>query len=102
MIRRAGAFQSDLVDQATWIAYDSLDAADRHIAAVDETLRALEKLPRMGRPWRSRARGLRGVRTRAVREFPNHLIFYRPIDGGVEALRLLHAARDLGRALREP
>ncbi|MBM3832603.1 MAG: type II toxin-antitoxin system RelE/ParE family toxin [Verrucomicrobia bacterium] len=32
-----------------------------------------------------------------LRSFPvaNHLIFYRPMDGGIEVARILHGARDL-------
>ena len=27
--------------------------------------------------------------------FPKHLIFYRPIDHGIEVVRVLHGARDI-------
>ena len=30
-----------------------------------------------------------------VAGFPNHLIFYRPIESGVEVIRVLHASRDI-------
>ena len=34
---------------------------------------------------------------RIGRSFPlgNHLIFYRPIDDGIELVRVLHGARDI-------
>jgi toxin ParE1/3/4 len=31
--------------------------------------------------------------------FPNHLIFYRPIEGGIEIVRVLHGARDIDAVL---
>ena len=40
-----------------------------------------------------------GLRVWRIQGFPNHLIFYRPIDGGIEVVRVLHAARDIDRAL---
>ena len=29
-----------------------------------------------------------------VRDFEKHLVFYRPIVGGIELVRVLHSARD--------
>jgi len=101
LIRRLGPFETDLVEQASYIARDNLDAAERLVDAVGVTLKALERMPRLGRAWGSDADRLQDVRYRAVHGFPNHLVFYRPPADGVEALRLLHAARDLGRELRD-
>jgi toxin ParE1/3/4 len=36
-----------------------------------------------------------------VRRFRNYLIFYRPTDGGIEVIRVLHAARDISSILAE-
>lgn len=27
--------------------------------------------------------------------FPNHLIFYRPVEDGIEVLRVVHGAQDI-------
>jgi toxin ParE1/3/4 len=37
-----------------------------------------------------------------LRSFPvgNHVIFYRPIDNGIEVARVLHGARDIDALLR--
>ena len=35
------------------------------------------------------------VRMWRVAGFPNHLIFYRPIERGIEVIRVLHAKRDI-------
>jgi toxin ParE1/3/4 len=35
------------------------------------------------------------MRVWPVKGFENHLIFFRPIDGGIEVIRVLHAARDI-------
>jgi toxin ParE1/3/4 len=36
-----------------------------------------------------------------VRGFAKHLIFYRPIEDGIEVIRILHASRDLAAVLDE-
>jgi toxin ParE1/3/4 len=38
-----------------------------------------------------------------LRSFPvdNHVIFYRPIDAGIEVARVLHGARDIDALFRE-
>jgi len=38
---------------------------------------------------------LSGVRSWTVTGFENYLIFYRPVEGGIEILRVVHGARDL-------
>ena len=35
------------------------------------------------------------VRMWRVAGFPKHLIFYRPIETGIEVIRVLHAKRDI-------
>lgn len=35
------------------------------------------------------------LRVWQVRGFENYLIFYRPIEGGIEVVRILHSARDI-------
>jgi len=59
-------------------------------------------MPHAGRRHASGRRRLRELRVRGVSGFPNQLIFYRPIRGGIEAVRVLHAARDFDQALRGP
>lgn len=34
-----------------------------------------------------------------VRGFERHLLFYRPLRGGVELVRVLHSSRDIGTVL---
>ena len=42
---------------------------------------------------------LTGLRVWRIQGFPNHLIFYRPVDDGIEVIRVLHGARDIDRVL---
>jgi len=34
-----------------------------------------------------------------VRGFRNYLIFYQPVEGGIEAIRLFHGAQDIESAM---
>ncbi|MDZ8108879.1 MAG: type II toxin-antitoxin system RelE/ParE family toxin [Nostoc sp. DedQUE12a] len=56
---------------------------------IDSQLKMPALNPEMGRKRDSLALNLRS--------FPvgNYLIFYRPIDQGIEVIRLLHGARDI-------
>lgn len=42
-----------------------------------------------------------GLRRWPIPGFRNYLIFYRPMENGVEIVRVLHGARDIAAALEE-
>ena len=83
--------KQDLAEIWEYIAYDKLDAANAHIAKIDETFLMLA-----ARPFAGRARDEFAA---DLRSFPvgRHLILYRKISGGVEVVRVLHGQRDLKR-----
>jgi toxin ParE1/3/4 len=56
-------------------------------------------MPGIGRAWESDEPRLADVRVYPVPRFRNFLIFYRPIENGIEVLTVVHGARDLGAAL---
>lgn len=91
----------DLIELATYIAEDNLDASDRFLAAAEETFKQLAKMPGMGKLSQFSNLNLADVRQQAVKGFRNHLIFYRPTTSGVEILRVIHGARDLEAILDE-
>lgn len=72
---------------------------ERFLTSAFETFDVIERRPRIGTPHRARRARLKGLRRWPVDGFPNHLIFYRPIRGGIEIVDVIHAARDLLRAL---
>jgi len=98
--KRAGA-KRDLAQHSGYIAGDSLDAALRFLAAAEETMRALAAMPRQGAPWVSPDPRLADVRRHPVRGFGNYLIFYRPVAGGIDVLRVLHGAQDIPSVLAD-
>ena len=72
-----------------YIAQDNVDAADKFIHAVVSRFPRLATMPELGRRREELSPGLRS--------FPvgHYIIFYRPMENGVEIARVLHGARDL-------
>ena len=52
-------------------------------------------MPELGSTQQCLTRSLSDLRVWQVQGFNNYLIFYRPIERGVEVVRVLHAARDV-------
>jgi toxin ParE1/3/4 len=78
-----------------YIASQSRSAGKRFIDAVEQSLQLLLSLPEIGTHWQSENPAYVAMRWWPVRDFPNHLIFYRPVAKGIEVIRVLRAARDL-------
>ena len=86
---------NDLDELATCIQKDSPQAAIRFLEAAQETFAVLARTPALGGLFESRNPHFSGMRTWQVKGFRNILIFYRPVAGVVEIIRVLHGARDL-------
>jgi toxin ParE1/3/4 len=71
------------------IADDNLAAADRWLDRLDKQLRLLATQPLIGRARDELAEG--------IRSFPmdRYVVFYMPIDDGIDVVRVLHSARDI-------
>lgn len=91
----------DLIELATYIAQDNLDASESFLAAAEETFKQLAKMPQMGKLSQFSNPILADVRQQAVKGFKRCLVFYRPSDSGVEILRVIHGARDIEAILDE-
>jgi toxin ParE1/3/4 len=94
IVRRPRA-RRDIVASAVYIAEDSPEAARRFLAAIEHTIAAAAAMPGIGAPRRYRSPRLEGLRMIAVQGFEKHLVFYRPLEPGIEIVRVLHAARDI-------
>ena len=99
MIRRRPKALDAIIEQAEYIGAESPTAAERFLDAVEETFRQLDEMPGMGHRHESADPRLAGIRVWAVKGFRSHLIFYRIVDGGIDVVTLLHAARDLDNVL---
>jgi toxin ParE1/3/4 len=81
--------RSDLDEIWFYIAQDDPEAADKFMRALVSRFPLLASMPEMGQQREELAARLRS--------FPvgNYIIFYRPMENGVEISRVLHGARDL-------
>jgi len=86
--RVSDAARADLEEIWFYIAQDNPDAADKLIRALVSRFVTLASMPLMGRQREELSSNLRS--------FPvgRYVIFYRPMENGVEIARVLHGARD--------
>jgi plasmid stabilization system protein ParE len=94
MIRKRLKAVEGLVAHFEFVARRSPGAAARLVDAVERTLKSLEKMPRIGRPWGAAGTPRHRIRVRGVTGFDNYVLYYREIAGGVEWLAIRHAAQD--------
>ena len=94
-IVRSDFFKSDFIEISTYIGADSIDSALRFMDSVEETTIRLSKMPEMAPKFPFEKQQLQDIRFFPVTGFANHLIFYRPIEDGINVLRLIHGARDI-------
>ncbi len=69
--------------------------ADRFLAQAEATLTRLVRSPGLGTLYHHDHPALTDVRYFPISHFKKYLVFYRPMTGGIEVLRVLHGARDL-------
>jgi toxin ParE1/3/4 len=88
-IRLADSAKLDLLDIWLFLSSSNMELADRVIDQITVTYERLADFPEMGR---SRDELFPGYRS-----FPidGYLIFYRPIQNGVEIIRVVHGSRNL-------
>lgn len=89
----------DLTELGYYIEKDSLDAAARLELAFVETAHGLIEFPEAHAIYDVSPYRERGFRKVAIKGFPNHLIFYRVTERGIEICRVLHGARDIPETL---
>jgi toxin ParE1/3/4 len=77
-----------------YIAIDNPQAALHFVHRLESRCRVVAEMPQLGR--------LRPELLPNLRSLPlgRYVIYYRPIDGGAEVLRVLHSARDVHRLLK--
>ena len=102
MLKREAA-KRDLVAQWVWYAENaSIEVADRFLRAVDDTLKLLSLQPESGREILFRKPELQGMRRFPVSDgFEKILLFYFPLQNGVDLVRVIHGSRDLEQLLAE-
>jgi toxin ParE1/3/4 len=86
----------DLLDQFVYLGEQAtVEVAERYFAAVEETCNLLLTQPQSGASYESGIERLAGLRRAPVKGFMSYLLFYIPRSGGIDVIRVLHAARDI-------
>ena len=89
LVTRRPLAAADILDIWDHIAEDSLNQADRWADKLDEKFRLIATQPFMGRRRPELAAELHSF------PFGRYVIFYTPVDGGIDVVRVLHSARDV-------
>ena len=88
LVKRTQLANDDAISIWTYIAQENEVAADKVIDQIDERIKSLSLMPLSGvvMPFISPEvrRALAG----------RYSIYYRPVEGGIEVLRILHERRD--------
>ena len=101
LIRRPSA-DRDLVEIFRYYAREGgIRIADRFFAEAEATFARLAGMPRIGTPYDPEERLFADLRSFPVSRHRSYLVFYRPIAGGIEVVRVLHGARDIASILAE-
>ena len=91
----------DLQDQAFYYATEANpEIGYRFLVAAHDTFALLSTQPEMGWNPKLRHPNLRGARVFRVSGFEGILILYRPLEYGIEVLRVVHGSRNIQRLLR--
>ena len=94
------AARRDLVDYYEYLVeLSDRSTAVRFRSAVDDVLQKLAAMPQLGVARQFRNAELEGTRMWLVPGFREIMIFYRPMDNGIEVLRVVHAKQDYWRIL---
>jgi toxin ParE1/3/4 len=73
----------------------SPERAIRFLRAADSTFARLAGMPGLGTRYEPDEPLFAGLRYALIAPYRTYLVFYRPIPGGIEVLRVLHGARDI-------
>lgn len=100
LIKRAVVIQ-DLINIATYISLDNLDAGDRFLYATESTFQQLAKMPGLGRLSGFTHPRLTQVRQYPVKGFKNYLIYYQVQEDVIDVLHVLHGSQDIENLLQQ-
>lgn len=88
-VLRAPLAEADLDEIWNFVANDSVAAADRLIDTIVAKCQILAGHPEMGQARPELAPRLRSF------SVGNYVVFFRPIEDGIEVARVIHGARDV-------
>ena len=92
--RRASA-ERDILEHFEYLLRERPEAALRFVEAVEAAFKRLASMPLIGVARPFNRPGLEDIRMWPVPDFEKFLIFYRPLPGGIEAVRVIYGMRDI-------
>lgn len=87
--------ESDLREISDYIAQNNPETAIRFLLKLNEQFKILAENPFLGRSREELLADLRGF------PFGNYVVFYLPLDNGIEIVRILHGSRDISTFFKE-
>jgi toxin ParE1/3/4 len=96
------AAKRDLIAQWVWYAENaSIEVADRFLGATEKALASLSIHPESGAPFFVRKAELQGIRRFPVSDgFEKILLFYLPLEDGIDLIRVAPGSRNIERLFR--
>lgn len=93
----------DVIEISSYIEMDNSLSAEAVELAITQMYEMLAQKPGMGTEYHPLRHTLEGIRMLPVAEYPNYLIYYRPLpeNAGVRILYVLHGARDAAMFAKE-
>lgn len=95
VVRRPAANRDLITTFRHYARQAGMRVADRFFAQAEATFTRLAGMPGIGAPYEPDEPLYADLRYFPVSRFRDHIVFYRPIPGGIEVYRVLHGARDL-------
>lgn len=86
----------DVEGHAAYIADGSIDAALRFLERAEQTITGLALFPGSGALFPNSLPELAGMRTKLVKDFPSHVVFYIEREETIEVVRVLRGGQDMG------
>ena len=100
-VKRTPQAKRDLLEHVLYLAEINPDIADRFINASEMAFEKLAQMPLKGKPQSFKSPKLKDVRRWFIPGFDKYLVFYRPIKGGIELLRILHGMQDVDTVMHD-
>ena len=95
-VRRRTLANRDLVEHFAYFGeHASVEMAERFLKAAEFAFEELARMPSMGGQHTFPNPRFKGLCKWQVPGFQNYLIFYFPLEDGVDVVRVLHGAREL-------
>ena len=102
LVRKHELALRDLEEQSDYLeSHANPRTALRFLRAAERTFEFLARMPLAGEEYSTDIPALAGLRRFRISGFENHIIYYRPAEGAIEVIRIVHGARDARSVLGE-